>query len=86
LTAPEQQQLVALILTRISGAAKATAEKLATIRGVGNQILAMGPDEKSLSADLAKSLGTMNPWTVSSPILADAMLPSDDIGSCGTSY
>ena len=86
LTPTEQQQMAALILTRISGTAKTTAENPATIRGVGNQVLARGSDQKSLAANLAKSLDSMNPWTVSSPILADAMLPSDDIGSCGTSF
>jgi hypothetical protein len=86
LTATEQHQLAALILTRISGDAKATVGKPITIRGVGNQVLAKGSDEKSLAEELAKNLSNMNPWTVSSPILADAMLPSDDIGSCETSF
>jgi len=86
LTPTEQQQLAALILTRVSGSAKATSGKPATIRGIGSQILAKGSDEKLLAQDLAKGLNRMNPWAVSSPILADAMLPSDDIGSCETSF
>jgi len=86
LTASERQQLAALILTRISGGAKTMGGKPATVMGIGDQVLAKGSDEKSLAEDLAKNLAAMNPWTVSSPILADAMLPSDDIGSCETSF
>ena len=86
LSTPEQRQLAALIVTRINGAAKVNAGEPAVIRGIDNQVLAKGSDENELVGALAKSLNSMNPWTVSSPILADAMLPSDDIGSCETSF
>ena len=81
----ERQQLAALIWTRIGGTTK-TGGIPTKITGVGNDVLAQGSDEKTLVTGLVKSLDTLNPWTVSSPILADAMLPSDDIGSCGTSF
>jgi hypothetical protein len=86
LTPGEKQQLAALIWTRVSGATKASSGNPAEIRGVRDDVLAKGSDEKAIVTSLVKSLDNMNPWTVSSPILADAMLPSDDVGSCGTSF
>jgi hypothetical protein len=79
----EKEQLVSLILTRIGG-----------VRGNGKTIevwkvggsLASGKDEKTLLTNLVKSLDSMNPWTFRSPILADAMLPSDQTVPCREFY
>ena len=86
LTATEKYQLGALIWTHLSGATKGESGSPLEIMGVGDKVLAKGSDEKALLTNLVKSLESLNPWTVSSPILADAMLPSDDIGSCGSSF
>jgi len=82
LTAAEKQQLAALIWTRIAGKVEDLGTQPAEILGPGNTVVARGAGEKTLLAELVKKLETMNPWTVSSPVLADAMLPSDDVGPC----
>jgi hypothetical protein len=80
----EKQQLVSLILTRIGVVSGST--KAVQVWKVGGGPLASGEDEKTLLANLVKSLDTMNPWTFRSPILADAMLPSDQTGPCREIY
>jgi hypothetical protein len=85
LTLAEKQELVALIWTRLGRDAEQTSGRPLEILGVGGVVLARGKDQKSLLTNLVKSLDNMNPWTVSSPVLADAMLPSDDIGPCDSS-
>jgi hypothetical protein len=76
----EKEQLVSLILTRIGGVRG--NGKTINVWRVGGGPLASGEDEKTLMTNLVKSLDTMNPWTFRSPILADAMLPSDQTGNC----
>jgi hypothetical protein len=85
LTPAEKQQLVALIWTRLSHDAEQTSGQPLEILGAGGIVLARGEDQKSLLTNLVKSLDNMNPWTINSPVLADAMLPSDDIGPCESS-
>jgi hypothetical protein len=87
LTGAQQQELAALVWTRIGSKADWEEAKGAPIQiiGVGGSSLAHGADEKTLLADLAKSLQRLNPWTVSSPIIADALLFSDDVGGCAAS-
>jgi hypothetical protein len=84
----EQQQLAALIWTKI--ASKADWEEAngaqVEIQGIGRVTLAHGADEKALLADLVKALRSVNPWTVSSPIVADAFMFSDDVGACATTF
>lgn len=81
-----QQQLAALIWSRLVGTATgADGEKL-VILGTDNQVLASGKDEKTLLVNFIAMLKQRNPWTIQSPILADAMLPSDEIGACETSH
>jgi hypothetical protein len=86
LTATQQQELAALVWTRIGSKADWEEAKGApiAITGVGGSVLARGADEKTLLAELAKSLQRLNPWTVSSPILADALLFSDEVGGCAS--
>jgi hypothetical protein len=86
----KKQELAELIWTRISsklveGGGEGEVKE---IRGVGKSVLAKSDDqeEKNLVLNLVKSLEKMNPWTVSSPILADAMMASDDVGSCETEF
>jgi hypothetical protein len=87
--APEKKQEIAeLIWTRISsktieGGGEGESKE---IRGVAGSVLAQSGDERVLVVNLVKSLEKMNPWTVSSPILADAMMASDDVGSCETEF
>jgi len=84
----EQQQLAALIWSRI-GAKSDWAEangSLVSIVGTDGTALALGADEKVLLADLVKTLKRMNPWTASSPILADALQFSDDVGACAATF
>jgi hypothetical protein len=80
----QQQELAALMWTRIGSKADWEEAKGAPIEitGVGGATLARGADEKSLLAGLAKTLRGMNPWTVSSPVIADALMFSDDVGAC----
>src|SRR5262249_7503249 len=82
LTAAEKQQLAGLIWNRIAGKAEDLVNQPLEILGPGNTVVARGSGEKALLAELVKKLESMNPWTVSSPVLADAMLPSDDVGPC----
>lgn len=84
LTPAEKQQLVSLIWTRIAGKVDSAAGEQMEIFGPDKTVLARGPGEKALLADLVKKLESMNPWTVSSPVLADAMLPSDQVGPCAS--
>jgi hypothetical protein len=88
LTPGEQQQLASLIWTRIGSQADwgKTNGTPVEILGIGGAILARGTDEKALLADLVKALHSMNPWAVSSPIVADAFMFSDDVGACASSY
>jgi len=82
LMALEKQQLAALIWTRLArNAAPANGEPL-KIWNASGEVLALGEDQKSLLANLVNSLDKINPWTFRSPILADAMLASDDVGRC----
>lgn len=82
LTALEKQQLASLIWTRLArNAAPANGEPL-KIWSASGEVLALGEDQKSLLANLVNSLDKINPWTFRSPILADAMLDSDDVGGC----
>jgi len=76
----EKEQLVSLILTRIGGV-KGSGKTINVWKVSGGSI-ASGNDEKTLVANLVKSLDSMNPYTFRSPILADAMLPSDQTGNC----
>jgi hypothetical protein len=78
----EKQQLVALIWSRLSRDGEQASGQPLEILGSGGTVLARGEDQKSLLTNLVKSLDNMNPWTINSPVLADAMLPSDDIGPC----
>jgi hypothetical protein len=86
LTPEKKQQLAALIWTRVSSKREDAGGDSMEIRGVGESVLAKGSDEKIVVANLVKSLEKMDPWTVSSPILADAMMASDDVGDCGTHF
>jgi hypothetical protein len=82
LTSAEKQQLASLIWSRLTVGAAKTGPGRMSILGAAGAVLASGPDEKSLLTDFVRSLDNMNPWTFRSPVLADAMLPSDDIGPC----
>jgi hypothetical protein len=86
LTPPEKQQLVALIWIRLSRDAEQKSGQPLEILGAGGIALARGEDQKSLLTNLVKSLDNMNSWTINSPVLADAMLPSDDVGSCESPF
>jgi hypothetical protein len=84
----DQQQLAALIWSRI-GAKGDWAEangSLVSIVGTDGTTLARGADEKALLADLVKTLKSLNPWTASSPILADALQFSDEVGACAATF
>jgi hypothetical protein len=88
LSSAEQQELAALIWSRIGSKTdweEANGAQV-QIRGIGQTVLARGADEKVLLEDLVKTLRNMNPWTIRSPILADAFLFSDDVGPCATSF
>jgi len=85
LSLAEQTQLASLILSRVYRESKGVSNQVVTIYGPGYERLAQGTGEKALVASLVNRLGGLNPWTLRSPILADAMLPSDDVGSCGGS-
>lgn len=83
-----QQQLVALIWTRIGAKTnwnEANGEKVEIV-GTRGVTLASGSSEKELLANFARKLSEQNPWTVSSPILADAFLLSDDVGACEATF
>jgi hypothetical protein len=82
LTAAEKQQLAALIWTRLARNAAPADRSPLKIWDASGGVLAVGEDQKTLLANLVNSLDKINPWTIRSPILADAMLPSDDVGSC----
>jgi hypothetical protein len=86
LTPTQQQELAALVWARIGSKADWEEARGAPIEisGVGGSILARGADEKALLAELTKSLQRLNPWTVSSPLIADALLFSDEVGGCAT--
>jgi len=86
LTAAEQQELVALIWTRIAPEPYwgQTEDPQVEIEGIGGVTLARGTDEKTLLANLVRTLRGMNPWTVSSPIVEDVFMFSDDVGACAT--
>jgi hypothetical protein len=88
LSQADQQQLAALIWTRIGSKADFAGANRGQIEilGIDRAILARGNDEPALLASLAKALREMNPWTVSSPIVADAFLLSDDVGACATTF
>ena len=84
----EQQQLAALIWSRIGAKgdwAEANGAQVSIV-GPDGITLARGADEKALVADLVKTLKSMNPWTASSPILADALQLSDDVGACAATF
>jgi hypothetical protein len=88
LTSTQQQELAALVWTRVGSKAdweEANGAPIA-ITGVGGSILARGADEKTLLAGLTNSLQRLNPWTVSSPMIADALLFSDEVGGCATTF
>jgi hypothetical protein len=88
LTATQQQELAALVWTRVGSKAdweEANGAPIA-ITGVGGSVLARGADEKTLLAGLTNSLQRLNPWTVSSPMIADALLFSDEVGGCATTF
>jgi hypothetical protein len=84
----DQQQLAALIWSRIGSKTDWTEANGAEIQilGAGKAVLARGANEESLLAELVKTLRKMDPWAVSSPIVADAFLFSDDVGACATSF
>ena len=88
LTSAQQQQLAELIWTRISSKADWQEVNGAQmeIQGVDHRTLARGADEKILLGDLVKTLRSINPWTVSSPLVADAFLFSDDLGACAATF
>jgi hypothetical protein len=84
----DQQQLAALIWSRIGSKtdwAEANGQEI-QILGADKAVLAHGANEESLLAELVRTLRKMNPWAVSSPIVADAFLPSDEVGACATSF
>jgi hypothetical protein len=81
----EKEQLASLIISRIGRDVKGRSNEAATIYGINGEVLARGTGEKALVANLVSSLDALNPWALRSPILADAMLPSDEIGSCDAS-
>ena len=84
LGAVEREQLVSLILTRI-GVTGGNGKSIEVLK-VGGGPIASGKDNETLVTNLVKSLDSMNPLTFRSPILADAMLPSDQTGPCRESY
>jgi len=81
-----QQQLAALIWSRLVGKSMPGDEGPFAVLGTDNLPIATGKDEKSLLVNFIAALKQRNPWTIRSPILADAMLPSDDIGACESSF
>lgn len=88
LSSTEQQELAALIWSRIGSKAdweEADGARV-DIQGVNHTVLARGTNEKALLEDLVKSLRSINPWTIRSPIVADAFLFSDDVGPCATNF
>lgn len=78
----DKKQLVALIWSRLSSGAPADDDRELSIFGTDGQALASGKDKTSMLENLAAALDKLNPWTLQSPILADAMLPSDEVGAC----
>jgi hypothetical protein len=85
LTPRDQQQLAALIWTRIGSKVQEVTGSQLEVQGVGG-LVARGADEPTLLADLVKTFRSMNPWTVSSPVVADAFLFSDDVGACASTF
>jgi len=81
----DKKQLVALIWTRLGGRSSGEGAEDFSILGTGGKALASGTDEKTLLEGLTAALDKLNPWTIRSPILADAMLPSDEVGACDQS-
>jgi len=81
----EKEQLASLVVSRIGRDVKGNGNDALTVYGVGDAVLARGMGKKELVANLVNSLDAMNPWALKSPILADAMLPSDETGHCGGS-
>jgi len=88
LSSTQQQELAALVWTRVGSKADWVEANGApiSITGIGGSILARGADEKTLLAGLTSSLQRLNPWTVSSPMIADALLFSDEVGGCATTF
>jgi len=84
----QQQQLAALIWTRIGSETDWAESNGAEVQisGARGETLARGASEKALLADFVKNLLSNNPWTVNSPILADALLFSDDVGACEAKF
>lgn len=85
LTPREKKQLVTLIWSRLGGRSSGEGTGDFSILGTGGKALASGTDEKALLEGLGAALDKLNPWTLQSPILADAMLPSDEVGACDSS-